>query len=119
MAIFPATQYHYVRPYSGIGNRISIAFNLHHPDFRVLYYEGMQEPSWWWRNFRGFAILPSKVPEKIHGLSLLCGLLLQERRPRGAGWREHLSVLMDRAFAEASARQEHARAAAAEQYPQA
>lgn len=43
MALFPAVQYHYVKPNRACGNRISIAFNVYHPDFRAHYYEGMQQ----------------------------------------------------------------------------
>jgi len=68
--LFTATQMHYVEPYRGKGVRISIAFNMRHPDFDVLYYPNMRTPSWWWRNFRGLMILRDKIPQKLKALAL-------------------------------------------------
>src|SRR5262249_27266319 len=57
MMMFPGRLYHYVEPYEGDRLRITIAFNFKHPRFVIPYYEGMQEPNWWWTNFRGIMIL--------------------------------------------------------------
>jgi len=76
--LFTATQMHYVEPYRGKGVRISIAFNMRHRDFDVLYYPSMRSQSWWWRNFRGLMILRSKIPEKLRALGLFASYCARE-----------------------------------------
>lgn len=59
MILFPALLYHRVEPFRGEGERITIAFNLRHPDFRVPEYT--REINWRWHYFLG----PMLVVEKI------------------------------------------------------
>jgi uncharacterized protein (TIGR02466 family) len=107
MVVFPAGLYHYVEPYLGDDLRISLAFNLKNPKFVIPYYEGMQELDWWWTNFRGLMVLPSKLGEKCRALALLPAKLGEGSRPASfapAQWRECLLTAWDRATAEASSR---------------
>jgi uncharacterized protein (TIGR02466 family) len=105
MALFPSSQYHYVEPYRGKGVRVTIAFNLYHPEFHILYYPGMQSMGWWWKNFRGLMILKEKIPEKAHALSLFASYAAKELRephseePLG----RRLKVVYERASVDASA----------------
>lgn len=80
--LFTAAQMHRVEPYRGRGVRISIAFNLAHPDLDVLYYPGMKDRSWWWRNFRGLMVLREKIPEKMRALSIFFGSYLWDELGR-------------------------------------
>jgi len=105
MLLFPASVHHSVETYSGEGLRITIAFNVWHPGFAVPMYDGMEEPGWWWANFRGFMILPAKALEKVRGLALVPGSLLARPLPRSVRWgpwRDHVATAVDRAFARAS-----------------
>lgn len=108
LVVFPAGLYHYVEPYIGSGERITIAFNLKNPAYTIPYYEGMQELGWWWTNFRGLMILPRKIREKALALRFLPATLAAHK-PQvlspPAVWR-HLTTALDRATAEASARTE-------------
>jgi hypothetical protein len=109
MVVFPGRLYHYVEPYTGNRLRITIAFNLKHPDFVVPYYEGMQEPDWWWTNFRGLMIIPEKVPEKLRALCILPAKLRARQVPRSfqlRAWMNHFKTALHHAAAEASARAE-------------
>ena len=108
MALFPASQFHHVEPYRGAGVRITIAFNLCHPEFSVLYYPGMRDEGWWWTNFRGLMVLRSKIPEKLHALALLASYAFGELRSArtGSSLRGRFKVLYERASVDASAARE-------------
>lgn len=112
MVVFPASLYHSVEPYSGEGVRITIAFNLGHPAFTVPMYDGMEDPSWWWHNFRGLMIIPAKVPEKLGALRRIPRELLARKLPRSARWgpwRDHIRAALEHASAQASAAADRAR----------
>lgn len=79
-ALFPAAQFHYVEPNRTKGMRITVAFNLAHPEFDVLYYPNMRDPGWWWRNFRGLMLLRTKIPEKLNALALFASYAIDELR---------------------------------------
>lgn len=119
MALFPASQFHYVEPYRGKGVRITIAFNLYHPDFTVLYYPGMRDEGWWWTNFRGLMILKQKIPEKMRALSLFAAYTARElRAPHSkASFSARLKVLYERASVDASAEKDAAGTIAAADNP--
>ena len=52
LVVFPAWLYHRVEPHAGDSDRISIAFNFHHPDLEPSrLWE--HRPRWWWRKFPG------------------------------------------------------------------
>ena len=52
LVVFPAWLYHRVEPHAGESDRISIAFNFHHPDLEPSrLWE--HRPRWWWRKFPG------------------------------------------------------------------
>jgi uncharacterized protein (TIGR02466 family) len=102
MLMFPGRLFHYVEPYHGDQVRITIAFNLKHPGFLIPYYEGMQEQSWMWTNFRGLMIVPSKVPEKLRAVGILLKKL-GSRKPPATSWPSHFKASLDQATAEASA----------------
>jgi uncharacterized protein (TIGR02466 family) len=107
MLIFPSTLYHYVERYAGDRERVTIAFNMKHRGFVIPMYEGMEEKGWWWENFRGFMILPQKVPEKLVALRLLPGRCFARKLPRTirpGPWIEHLRSAVDEATSDASAR---------------
>lgn len=81
-AFFPAALRHYVEPNCTNGLRITIAFNLKHPDLDILYYPSMRDPGWWWRNFRGLMLVKAKIPEKLRAARLFAKYGLDElRRP--------------------------------------
>ncbi len=108
MALFPAAQMHYVEPYRGSGLRISVAFNLGHPDLETVYYPDMREQDWWWKNFRGLMLLKTKVPEKAKAMTRFASYFAQElRRPQSnAPFWQRVKVTRDRAEAdEAEARE--------------
>ena len=108
MALFPAAQMHYVEPYRGNGLRISVAFNLGHPDLETVYYPDMREQDWWWKNFRGLMLLKTKIPEKSKALRRFASYFAQElRRPQSnAPFLQRVRVTLDRAEAdEAEARE--------------
>ncbi len=117
MALFPASQFHHVEPYRGTGVRITIAFNLCHPEFSVLYYPGMRDEGWWWTNFRGLMVLRSKIPEKMHALVLLASYAADElgRSRPGASLRDRFKVLYERASVDASSARDAKLAAATAQ----
>jgi hypothetical protein len=105
MLIFPASLYHYVEPYQGEGLRVTIAFNVYHPKFRVLHYPGTQELGWWWTNFRGIMLLGTKIPEKFRALRLMLPYVAQEMaqsRDAGTTVRARIGVAISRALADAS-----------------
>lgn len=107
LVLFPAALYHYVEPYRGTGLRISVAFNLSHPQLETVYYPEMLEQDWWWKNFRGLMLLKTKVPEKARALRRFASYFMDElRHPHGnASFRQRLRVTLDRAEAdEAEAR---------------
>jgi len=109
MVIFPAAQYHYVEPYRGNGVRISIAFNLHHPDFETLYYPEMLETGWWRTNFRGLTVIREKIPEKMRALQLFASYAVREMGQAGKGKAPLFSRLksaLSKAQADASAEAE-------------
>lgn len=101
--LFPAAQRHSVEPYRGQGVRISIAFNMAHPEFGVLYYPDMFSQSWWWRNFRGLMLVKEKVPEKVRAMGLFRSYLFEElRKPSdGASMRRKLTSAFQRAEVDA------------------
>jgi len=106
MLVFPSTLYHYVEPYGGDRKRVTIAFNMKHPDFVIPMYEDMEPSTWWWRNFRGLMILPRKIPEKLRALALVPAKLHSRQLPRTVHpgpWLEHIRAAIDQATAEASA----------------
>jgi uncharacterized protein (TIGR02466 family) len=106
MTLFPSPFYHYVRPYRGDRLRITIAFNLKHKGFAIPTYAG-EPDTWMWRNFRGLAILPRKVPEKLHALALWVRFAAGGKLPRSLSpdaWAGHLRAAWARATAEASER---------------
>jgi len=108
LLLFPAALLHYVEPYRGKSRRISIAFDLMHPELDALYYPDMPDPTWWWRNFRGLMLLRSKIPEKMRALARFMPYLVEEfRRPRAnASLMQRIKVTRDRAEAdEAEARE--------------
>jgi uncharacterized protein (TIGR02466 family) len=112
MVLFPASVHHSVETYSGEGLRITIAYNMWHSGFIVPLYEGMEEPDWWWANFRGIMILPGKMLEKLRGLTLIPQSLLVRPLPRcarWAPWRDHITTAINHAFAQASARADEKR----------
>jgi uncharacterized protein (TIGR02466 family) len=108
MLLFPASLMHSVEPYDGAAQRITIAFNLCHPNFAVpRLQERIQEVDWWWTNFRGLMILRRKVPEKFYALALLP----REASARAvsnlwspAAWGTHIAVAWQSATALASER---------------
>jgi uncharacterized protein (TIGR02466 family) len=103
--LFPAAQVHYVEPYRGKTVRISIAFNMSHPDFDVAYYPGMEKDNWWWRNFRGFMIMRTKIPEMLRTLALLPGYVAQEgRRPGRSSFLRRVKSAFQRAEVDAQAK---------------
>jgi uncharacterized protein (TIGR02466 family) len=86
LVLFPAALMHYVEPYRGKTRRISIAFDLGHPELEALYYDDMAEASWWWRNFRGLMLLKTKVPEKARAYARFMSYLGEEfRKPKATG----------------------------------
>jgi hypothetical protein len=99
MTIFPASQFHYVEPYRGRGYRISIAFNLWHPEFENLYYPDMLERGWWRINFRFLTLLKDKIPEKARALSLFANYARREFAARNG--KNSLLARLKRAFAQA------------------
>lgn len=105
MVVFPASLYHSVEPYSGDGERITIAFNVWNPAFTVPLYPGMESRGWLWTNFRGVMLIPTKAPEKVRGLALIPRYLFARRPPaslRPGEWRHYLRTAIDHAFANAS-----------------
>ena len=102
MALSPAALFHYVEPYRGNGLRISVAFNLSHPNLEALYYPEMLEQSWWWKNFRGLMLLKAKVPEKARALRRFASYFVDElRKPRhDAPFLKRVRVTLDRAEAD-------------------
>ncbi len=113
MVVFPSTLYHYVESYQGDRQRITIAFNMKHRGFAIPVYAGMEDKSWWWKNFRGFMLLPGKAQEKLYALAILPRELFARELPRTvspAAWSEHLRVAVAHATAKASARSEAKRA---------
>jgi uncharacterized protein (TIGR02466 family) len=82
MLLFPANLMHSVETYQGSAQRITIAFNLYHPDFGVpRLREAIVEADWWWTNFRGLVLLKRKIPEKLCALGLMPGLLFGHPSP--------------------------------------
>ncbi len=105
--LFPASLMHGVEPYRGGTRRISIAFDLAHPELEVFYYPDMAEPSWWWRNFRALMLLRTKIPEKARAFARFCSYMTEElNRPRSdVPFMRRLKVTRERAEAdEAEAR---------------
>jgi len=102
MALFPAALFHYVEPYQGNGMRISVAFNLSHPNLEALYYPEMLEQSWWWKNFRGLMLLKTKFPEKVRAFRRFASYFVEElRHPRqDASFLKRVRVTLDRAEAD-------------------
>jgi uncharacterized protein (TIGR02466 family) len=74
MVFFPATLRHYVTPYAGESNRITIALNLKHPGFVIPRYQDDDVPSFLWRNFRGPMLVASSLKQA-----------LRRGRPRNGG----------------------------------
>lgn len=108
LVLFPAALYHYVEPYRGKGLRISVAFNLSHPQLETVYYPDMLEQDWWWKNFRGLMLLKTKVPEKARALRRFASYFVEELRNAhgNASFVQRLRVTRDRAEAdEAEARE--------------
>jgi len=108
MILFPGSQMHSVAAYQGNRPRITIAFNLAHPDFGIPRYEEYPgQLSWMWRNFRGLMILQRKIPEKLYALTLLPQFLFARKVPNPGSvrsWLEHLSIAASHATALASER---------------
>jgi uncharacterized protein (TIGR02466 family) len=108
LVLFPAGLYHYVEPYLGAAERMTIAFNLKNPAFTIPYYDGMLEQGWWRTNFRGLTILPQKLRERASAAALLPSKLVANK-PASLNpavlW-EHFKAAVDHATAEASARLE-------------
>lgn len=65
LLFFPATLRHYVTPYAGESNRITIALNLKHPGFVIPRYQEPDAPSFMWRNFRGPMVVASTVKQTL------------------------------------------------------
>jgi uncharacterized protein (TIGR02466 family) len=113
MVLFPSTLYHYVEPYQGDRERITIAFNMKHPGFTIPVYPGMEEEGWWWKNFRGIMVLPAKAQEKLYALSIVPGEFFARGLPRTlrpGAWGVHLKAALEHATAKASARTDAKRA---------
>ncbi len=109
MVLFPSTLYHYVEPYRGERQRITIAFNMKHRGFAIPIYPGVEGTSWWWKNFRGLMLVPSKSKEKLYALRILPREFFARELPRTihpGRWGEHLMAAVDHATAKASARSE-------------
>jgi uncharacterized protein (TIGR02466 family) len=68
MVFFPATLRHYVSPYTGSGDRITIAFNLKHEGFVIPRYPEEGRPSFLWRNFRGPMLVASRLAAPVRRL---------------------------------------------------
>lgn len=100
--LFTAAQQHYVEPNRGQGLRITIAFNLKHPNFLAHYYPDMRMPNWWWRNFRGLMLLRTKLPEKLKAFALFLSYLVQEgQKGGGASLRQRVKTARERAEVDA------------------
>lgn len=100
--LFSASQRHYVEPNRGGGLRITIAFNLKHPNFAAHYYPDMRTPNWWWRNFRGLMVLKEKVPEKLVALAKFAPYLAQELgRGGNASFSRRMKTARERAEVDA------------------
>lgn len=70
MVVFPATLWHYVTPYEGDDERITLAFNLRHTGFiRPDPMNLRAETSWMWRNFRGVMVNLEKGKSKVRQLT--------------------------------------------------
>jgi uncharacterized protein (TIGR02466 family) len=65
MVLFPATLRHYVTPYAGEANRITIALNMKHDGFVIPRYPEENAPSFMWRNFRGPMMVASAVKHAV------------------------------------------------------
>lgn len=108
MILFPGSLMHSVAVYEGDRPRITIAFNLCHPDFgipRLDEYPG--QLNWMWKNFRGLMILQRKIPEKLYALTLLPRYLFAHKVPNPSAlqsWRDHIAVAISHATALASER---------------
>jgi len=108
MVLFPAALMHSVQKYEGSRQRITIAFNLHHPGFavpRLVYRE--RAVNWMWSNFRGVMLLKSKIPEKAMGLWLIPRVLASTSLPRPASLatiRQYVATAISHSFALASER---------------
>jgi uncharacterized protein (TIGR02466 family) len=61
MVFFPATLRHYVTPYEGDGDRITIALNLKHDGFIIPRYPEAEPPTFLWRNLRGPMLVMSRL----------------------------------------------------------
>lgn len=69
MVLFPGTLYHRVEPYNGDNERITIAFNLRHPNFAYYDFDADKGSGkavkWLWYNFRGGMRLINYFRKKI------------------------------------------------------
>lgn len=65
MVFFPATLNHYVMPYEGDADRITIAFNLKHDGFAIPRYPEAEPPSFLWRNLRGPMLVADRLKRMI------------------------------------------------------
>jgi uncharacterized protein (TIGR02466 family) len=104
MVLFPASLMHSVEAYQGADQRVTIAFNLHHPLLAVpRLQERLARNDWWWTNFRGLMLLRDKLPEKFYALALLPGQLLG-RAVQGRSFSARLRLAWAHATALASER---------------
>ena len=71
MVLFPGRLWHRVEPFWGSSLRITIAFNLRHPDFVVPSSEPELSPAmaFMWRNFRGIMLPAQQLRHKLSALS--------------------------------------------------
>ena len=106
MLLFPASLMHSVEPYQGHAQRMTIAFNLHHPALAVPRLAShLEQADWWWTNFRGLVLLKRKLPEKAYALTLLPGRLLRRTAEgRDASFGQRLRTAWAHATALASER---------------
>src|SRR5262249_52179690 len=65
MVFFPATLNHYVMPYEGDADRITIAFNLKHDGFAIPRYPEAEPQSFLWRNLRGPMLVADRLKRMI------------------------------------------------------
>jgi uncharacterized protein (TIGR02466 family) len=112
LVLFPAALMHYVEPYRGTGLRISVAFNLGHPDLRTVYYPDMREQDWWWKNFRGLMLLKTKIPEKSKAMLRFASYFAKEMQKKSdVPFLQRVRVTRDRAEADEAEAREAANAA--------
>ncbi|MDA0350283.1 MAG: TIGR02466 family protein [Verrucomicrobia bacterium] len=77
LVMFPSTVWHYVEPFEGDEERITIPFNCSNPNFVTPFYKNMSDylevtkDNWAWRNLRGLMMLldknylKSRIKEKM------------------------------------------------------